>query len=184
MDVGEVLPFPGIGIGAREAARVVDADRKFDISPGADVETKAGVGLSFLGKDEHDGPIRAAEDAGERVFVGGAWSRRVAGVGVNPDAGELVGAAAGVDLAVEIVGHRFIVEGDVYPRAGLLDELQVFNEQRVVVRGDPEAADFGIAVITQEEQLRPRGRAKAECRGPRRLGLGLRWPGVRFLRHL
>ena len=42
--------------------------------------------------------------------------------------------SAGIDLVVKEVGHRLVIELDHRPRAGLHDELHVFDEQQVVLR--------------------------------------------------
>jgi hypothetical protein len=74
---------------------------------------------------------------------------------VNPNASELFRATTGVDLLVKEVGHRIIIEFHGHFGADLTDQLYVFHEPQIVCRGDTEAADFCIASITQEQQLRP-----------------------------
>ena len=83
---------------------------------------------------------------------------------VQPQPCELFGLAALVDLSVKEVSHRLVIERHVCPGTSLLDELHVLDEQQVVVGSDSESTDFRFAVITQEQQLRPCGRAEAEYR--------------------
>jgi hypothetical protein len=44
--------------------------------------------------------------------------------------------------------------------------VNVLDEQQVIARRDAETAHFRVSIVTQEQQLRPRGRAEAEfgCR--------------------
>jgi hypothetical protein len=54
--------------------------------------------------------------------------RRVARMSVDPDSAELFRPATRIDLIVKEVGHRLVVELDVRPSAGLLDELDIFDK--------------------------------------------------------
>ena len=56
----------------------------------------------------------------------------IAGMRVHPDPSELFRPAACIHLVVEEVGHRLVVELDVHPRAGLLHEPHIFDEQQIV----------------------------------------------------
>ena len=67
---------------------------------------------------------------------------------VDPDPGELFGLAARIDLGIEEIGHRLVEELDMDRRSPLVDELDIFHQQRIVDRGDAESANLGIAGIT------------------------------------
>jgi hypothetical protein len=47
---------------------------------------------------------------------------------VDPDSAELFRPATRIDLVVKEVGHRLIVELDVRPGAGLLDEFDILHK--------------------------------------------------------
>ena len=83
---------------------------------------------------------------------------------VNPDPSKLFGTQPAINLAVEELGDRIVLERDRDDGTVLAHEDEVFNEQQVIGGGDPEAADFGLAEITQEQELGPRRRMKAEHR--------------------
>ena len=48
---------------------------------------------------------------------------------MHPDPPKLFRPPARIDLIVEEVGHRLIVERDVDPGASLVDELHIFDKQ-------------------------------------------------------
>ena len=48
--------------------------------------------------------------AGKRLFIGAAGVGTVAWVGMNPDSGKPLGRQAPIDLGIEIVGDRLVVE--------------------------------------------------------------------------
>ena len=81
---------------------------------------------------------------------------------VDPDSGELLGPSPCIVLLIKQVGDRFIVEGNVSPGADLRDQLEILDQQQVVGGGDSKSADLGRPAITQEQQLRPGGRAESE----------------------
>jgi hypothetical protein len=65
---------------------------------------------------------------------------------MDPNPGELFGLAAQIDLPVEEIRHCVIVKADRSP-VGLLANGDKFDDsQRVARIGDPEPADFGVAV--------------------------------------
>lgn len=68
---------------------------------------------------------------------------------MDPNSTELLRSSPRVNLPVEEVGNRFIVEGNMRQRADLFDQLHIFNKQQVVSGSDPEPTDFGVSVITQ-----------------------------------
>jgi hypothetical protein len=81
---------------------------------------------------------------------------------MQPDAGELRGAPPRIDLPVEEVGHGRVVERDTDDRADLRHEQDVFDKQRVLKGRPSEASDFGVAPVTQKQELGPRIRGEPE----------------------
>ena len=71
----------------------------------------------------------------------------------------------GVDLAVEEVCHRMVVEEDRDATAPLEDQLDVLDVEQVVGRGDAEAAHLGVAQVAQVQKFRP-GRGAQPKRYP------------------
>ena len=108
--------------------------------------------------------VEAAKAAVERLLVGGAGVRRVAGMRVNPDASELLGRPPLIDLLVEEIGYGGIVKANRHRRALLLDELYVGDEQQVAGRRHAEPADFGFPEVAQEQQLGHRRRSQPQRR--------------------
>ena len=145
-------------IAAGEFAAVVNLNRQHARATGAGVESQSGIRRAAACDDEHDRPIDMTEDPFKGRFIGSAGPRAIAGMRVNPDATKLFWLSTLIDLRIEEVSDGFIVEFDMRPRAVLADELNIVDEQQVVRAGDAEAADFGFAQVTQEQQLRPRCR--------------------------
>ena len=128
------------------------------------MESEPGIAAAPLGQDEHYGPVRTAEYASKRLFVGRTGERRVSGMGVDPRAGELLGATACIDLLVEELGDRRIVELDRDRRAALPHEPDIFDQEQIVGRTDPEPAHFRVTLIPQIQEFGPRRGAEAEYR--------------------
>ena len=116
------------------------------------------------GEDEHHCPVAVAERSLERLHVDMAGARRVAGVGVYPDPPALFGGASEIDLLLEVLSHRDVVERDECLGAALADELDLADQQQVIRAGDAERADFGRADVTQEQQLGPGCRREPQAR--------------------
>ena len=72
---------------------------------------------------------------------------------VQPNSGELFWPAPTVDLRIEEIGNRLVVEGNMHAVAILFDELHVFDEQQIIARRNSETADFRFAVVTQENEF-------------------------------
>jgi hypothetical protein len=70
---------------------------------------------------------------------------------MQPNAAELFGAPAEVDLILEVVRDGFIIKG--YADSGdiLLDRHEVFYQQRVVDARDTKPADLRSLAITEVE---------------------------------
>ena len=79
---------------------------------------------------------------------------------VDPDPGERFGAASLVNLLIEIIGDGFIMERDVCPGAGLLNQGDLIDSQQIFRIRDSESTHFGLTKITQKQQLGPSGRAE------------------------
>jgi hypothetical protein len=82
-------------------------------------------------------------------------------MGVDPHAAEGLRRQAAIHLPVEEVGHGLVVEANRYARAILPDKLDVFEIEQVLGCGNAEAAHLGLAQVTQEQELRPGGRAQS-----------------------
>jgi len=48
---------------------------------------------------------------------------------VDPDAAALLRAAAEIELLLEMLGHRHVIEGDVCLGTVLLDQLDLLHQQ-------------------------------------------------------
>src|SRR5688572_20962263 len=83
---------------------------------------------------------------------------------MDPDPRKTLRLQSGIDLLVEEVRHRRIVQRDSHGGAALLDQSYVFDEQWIVDGRDAKAADFGWTGVAQMEQLRPGGRAISQRR--------------------
>jgi len=148
LNIIEVLNLPRFAIRTSERSRIINLDTQFFFTARADVESNPRIRSAIYCENEHDRPIRSTEDTSERLFVGHARLGTIARMGMNPNPSELLGPATCVDLSVEESGDRFVVELDMRKGTVLLNNLNVFNKQRIVVGRDPESADLGFAVIT------------------------------------
>lgn len=81
-------------------------------------------------------------------------------MGVDPDPSELLRSPSRVDLGIEELRDRAVFERHSDHRTVLPDEDHILDQQQVVRRADPEAADFRRPGITQEQQLGPGGGTK------------------------
>jgi len=85
-------------------------------------------------------------------------------MGMDPDPREAGRIQTPVNLVVEEVGDRIVTETDRHRGAGLLDEDNVFHQQRIIGRRQAEAADFGLTQITQVQEFRPGIRGEQQGR--------------------
>ena len=83
---------------------------------------------------------------------------------MNPDPTKLLRMETRIHLVVKEIGDRIIDEGHMSQRTGLFHNLQILHQQQVVLRGNPEASDFGLSIVTQVQQFRPGSRAEPELR--------------------
>jgi hypothetical protein len=74
---------------------------------------------------------------------------------VNPDAREILGFSAEIDLLVKEFRHGLIIQGDGDNGTDLANEHKVLHQQEVIGRRDSKSADFGVTQIPQEEKLGP-----------------------------
>lgn len=171
MDVAVVLGFPGGVVAGREGPRVIHLRGDEHLATGTDVESQAAVGLPAAGQNEHDRPGAAAEDAVERVLVGATWRWTIAGMGMQPQSGELFGLAPRIDLGIEEIGDSIVVKRNANCADPLLDGYEVFDRQQVVATADAEAADLGVTVVAEILELGPRGGVESQdrCIRPTRL---------------
>ena len=121
LDVDQILSLPSVWIAASEVPHIVNVNWYLEPGTRSDVETKSRVGSSFPSENEHHGPFRTSEHAIERFFVRQARIGAVSWVSMHPDTGELLGPMPDIDLRVEQICNRVVVEGNVRPRTNLLD---------------------------------------------------------------
>ncbi len=79
---------------------------------------------------------------------------------MEPDSRKAFGQQPGIDLFVEKVGDRSVVEIDRHDRTPLTYQPHVFDQQRISGGRDCEAADFGGAEVAPKQHLRPRRRGE------------------------
>jgi hypothetical protein len=161
-DIGQILFLPGAVLAARKWPAEVDFDRQPLLSAGADIEPHAAVGLAVLGQDEHHRPVGAAEDTLPRFLVHGAGKGTAARMRMHPDSPEAFGLEAGIDLPVEELRHRLIVEANRRLRAILLHQLHVIHVQQVAICGNAESAHFSRPEVPQVQQLGPGRRTEPQ----------------------
>jgi len=78
-----------------------------------------------------------------------------------------LGMASGVDLLIEEIRTGLVVELHVCQGTRLLDELDVLDQKRVVLRSDCESPNLRLTEVAEKQQLRPRGRGEAKDRRKR-----------------
>lgn len=163
-DGSEVFVGPGVVLAPRERGGIAHFNWQPERTARTCPELQAGVGRAAAGDNRHHSPVAPTEDTRKCLFVDDARFGTVARMSMNPDSRELFRSPTQVDLLVEELGHGFIHKRHRDWRADLRDQDEFLNQQQIVGAGDPEPSHFGIAEITQEQQLGPRGRAEPECR--------------------
>ena len=153
LDIGQVLLLPEVVVSALECVRVVDLNAEAKRQRAALMQGELCKRATAAGQDEHHCPVAVAERSLERLHVDVAGAGRIAGVGVNPDPAALFGAATEVDLLLEVLSHRDVVERDERLGTALTDELDFADQQQVIWASDAKRAAFGRADVTQEQQL-------------------------------
>ena len=159
-----VFVFPLLVIAGREWLGVVDFYAESNGRGAAVSPREFGVGLAAAGENEHHRPVAVTKHALERLDIDMAGVGRFAGMCVDPDPAALLRAATEIYLLLEVLRDRHIIEGDVGLCAALPDQLDLFHQQQIIRASDPERPDFRGAQVTQEQQLRPRGRRKPQLR--------------------
>lgn len=74
---------------------------------------------------------------------------------MNPNSRELFGPTTGFHIAIEMIGHRFIIEFHVCPGSPLANQLNVFDQQQVIDGCNTESTYFRITTVTQKQQFGP-----------------------------
>jgi len=148
LDVIEIFDLPTVVIRSGERSRIINLDAQFFFTAWPDIESNPRIRSAIHCENEHDRPVGSAKDTSKRLLVSRARLRAVPRMGMNPDPSELFGPASFIYLPVEEVGDRLVVELDMRERTVLLDDLNIFDKQRVIVGRDPESANLGFAVIT------------------------------------
>ena len=72
--------------------------------------------------------MKRPEHASERRFVDATWRRTIGRMRVKPNSGKALGREPGIDLFIEKVGDRSVVEIDRHDRTSLAHEPHVFNQ--------------------------------------------------------
>jgi hypothetical protein len=70
-----------------------------------------------------------AEHAVKSLDIDVAGLSGSTGMCVDPDAAALLRAAAEIELLLEMLGHRHVIEGDVCLGTVLLDQLDLLHQQ-------------------------------------------------------
>ncbi len=70
---------------------------------------------------------------------------------MHPNPAKLLRSSPSVNLLVKEIGDRFIVEGNMCPRASLSDKLYVLDKQQVVAGCNAKSADLSVTIVTQEQ---------------------------------
>jgi hypothetical protein len=113
------------------------------------------------------------KNALEGFFIETAGHRASAWMGMHPDPAKLLGLQVMIDVLVKKVCYGFIDEGCGELGAILLDELDIFHQQQVILVGDAEAAHFGSAAVAQVQQLGPGGGRETQTRPGQSVASGL-----------
>ena len=100
----------------------------------------------------------------EGLFIRITGLRRIPWMRVKPNAAELFGAPAEIDLILEVIRDSFIIKGYACRGDILLDRYNVFHKKRVIGGCDAEPANFCFVAITKAQQFGPGGWGKAEYR--------------------
>ena len=153
-----IITAPRHVVGRRKRFPICDPDGQLPGAAGTDAILQAGVARAAPGENEHHAPVERAEDAGEGRLVDGARLRTTTRMGVNPQSRKTFRRQAAIDLLVKEIRHRPVVELHGHGGTDLLYQANVFNQQRILVGGDSEAADFGGAEVAPIQQFRPSGR--------------------------
>lgn len=105
-----VLSLPRFRVGTGEQYSAVDmnGNRRFDSRRASDSQPR--VGGPFPREDEHQSPGCITEHSRKCEFIGSAGVRASAGMGVDPDPGELIRAKPLIDLLFKQVPHGNIIE--------------------------------------------------------------------------
>lgn len=85
--------------------------------------------IAFFGQNEHDRPVHSPETPLKRLFVHDAWRWGTSRMRMQPDSGELFRPPTGVDLTVEEIGNRIIIELDRYRSTVLLNQFDILDQQ-------------------------------------------------------
>ena len=81
---------------------------------------------------------------------------------VDPDPREPLRPQAGIDLTIEVVSDRLVVEFDGGRSTILAEHLDVVDIEQIVGRRDGKAAHLGRPEIAEKDQLPPGGRTKPQ----------------------
>ncbi len=175
MNGRKVFVDPSFMVAAREPCGVIYFDGQPDRTAWPRLKLQPRIGLPATSDDGHDGPVTPTKDARKRLFINGTRPGAVPRMGMYPEASELFWPPTKIDLSVEILGHRVVIEGDSDGRAELWDQDELLDQQEVVGCRDPESANFGLSHITQEQEFGPRCRAESQRRSQPFLDRMVQW---------
>ena len=132
-----------------------DGDRNHQLCHWTAAESQPGVGLTTPGQNDHHRPGQPAEHAGECGFIRGARFGTLAGMRVNPHPAELFERSTEIDLFVEVIRHRLVVEFDRDAGRPLWNQSHVGDAESILGRADAEPTDFGVTPVPQKQQFAP-----------------------------
>ncbi len=146
-----IFLFPASPVRPLEWLTPIDGDGDPQAAARSSVELQPGVGLTATGENRHEGPITSPEDAGKRLFVDATGVGRRPRMAVDPDSGKLLWPTTGIDLVIEELSHRPVIECHGDWRAVLLKQHELIHIKQIGGAGDAETADFGGPEISQEQ---------------------------------
>ncbi len=123
-----VFALPALWVSGGKRSCVIDAHRNLDLAARTGVEPQPGIRFTPFGQNGHHRPVAASEDSLKRLFVHAARFGRIAGMRVNPQPKESFRPQTRVDLFVEIIGDRFVIEFDGDDNGVLTDQPHVFHQ--------------------------------------------------------
>ena len=172
--MGRILALPAVDRPSLQTARRSRLRSGSATSAaGTDVVAEPRIHLAAAGQDEHHGPVASCQTPVQTSLVGQAGLGRVRPDGYGSRSGaNCCRASAGIDLGVEEVGHRPVVELDVDPgRTSAARATTSSTSSRSSAAAMPNPPISRLTRVTQEQQFGPGGRREPQDR----VALGRHW---------
>lgn len=110
MNSSEVLVGPGIVVTPHEWRGITHFDGQPEQTARSGLKLQASVGLTAASDDRHDRPVAPAKDTRKRLFINSTGLGAVPRMAVNPNPREFLRLATEINLPVEELGHRVVIE--------------------------------------------------------------------------